>query len=154
MSVVSGLCEREIELVSRFIAALNEEQEFLKVADTAPLPDLSAAKLALVEQLNVLEGERMAAIGMTGSPSDRVTMEDWLARNTDDVNATVAWEKLRILAREAKTLHELNGKLVDLHLRNTKEILNILTQESRQPGLYGASGQAMPATGSRIVDSA
>lgn len=154
MSVVSGLLEREIELVSRFIVALNEEQECLKAADPAALPDLSAAKLALVAQLNALENERMAAIGMAGSPSDHVTMEDWLSRNAHDTNATVAWEKLRILAREAKTMHELNGQLVDLHLRNTNEILDILTQESRQPGLYGSSGQAMPATGSRIVDSA
>ncbi len=154
MSVVSEILEREIELISRFVAALNDEQACLKASDPAALPEITAAKLGLVEQLNAIESERMAAIGMTGNPSDRTTMEDWLSDNTNDVNATVAWEKLLVLAREAKTLHEMNGRLVDLHVRNTAEILAVLTQEAKQPGLYGASGQAMPTTGSRIVDSA
>ena len=154
MSVVARILEREIELISRFIAALNEEQACLTAANPAALPDISTTKADLVEQLNTLEGERMTAIGMTGSPSDRVTMENWLSQNRNDANATVAWEKLLVLAREAKTLHELNGRLVGLHLRNTTEILGILTQEAKQSGLYGASGQTMPATGSRIVDSA
>lgn len=154
MSAVSEILEREIELISRFIVALNEEQACLAAANPAALPDICATKTSLAEQLNALEGERMTAIGMTESPSDRVTMENWLAQNKNDANATVAWEKLLILAREAKTLHELNGRLVDLHLRNTAEILGILTQEAKQPSLYGASGQTMPATGSRIVDSA
>jgi flagella synthesis protein FlgN len=154
MSVVAGILEREIELISRFIVALNEEQACLTAANPAALPEISATKSGLVEQLNALEGERMTAIGITESPSNRATMESWLARNNNDANATVAWEKLLILAREAKTLHELNGRLVDLHLRNTTEILGILTQEAKQTGLYDASGQAMPTTGSRIVDSA
>jgi flagella synthesis protein FlgN len=154
MSVVAGILKQEIELISRFIAALNDEQACLTAAKPAALPEISAAKAGLVEQLNTLEGERMTAIGMAGTASDRITMEGWLSRNKNDANATVAWEKLLILAREAKTLHELNGRLIDLHLRNTTDILGILTQEVKQPGLYGASGQAMPATGSRIVDSA
>lgn len=154
MSVVSEILEREIELISRFVAVLNDEQACLTAANPAELPEISATKSGLVEQLNAIEGERMTAIGLTGSLSDRATMEDWLSRNTDDANATVSWEKLLILAREAKTLHEMNGRLVALHTRNTAEILAILTQESKQPGLYGASGQAMPTTGSRIVDSA
>ena len=154
MSVVAGILEREIELISRFIGALNEEQACLAAANPAALPAISTAKSSLVEQLNALEGERMTAIGMAESPSDRATMESWLSRNQNDADATVAWEKLLILAREAKTLHELNGRLVDMHLRNTAEILCILTQEAKQPSLYGASGQTMPATGSRIVDTA
>lgn len=154
MSVVAGILEREIELISRFTAALNDEQACLTAANPAALPEISAAKAGLVEQLNTLEGERMTAIGMAGTPSDRLTMEGWLSRNKNDANATVAWEKLLILASEAKTLHELNGRLVNLHLQNTTEILGILTHEAKQPGLYGASGQTMQATGSRIVDSA
>lgn len=154
MSVVATIIEREIELTSRFIQALNDEQACLKAADPTGLPEIISAKASLVEQLNTLESERMAAIGQAGSDSDRVTMESWLSRNPDKTNATVAWEKLLILAREAKALHELNGRLVELHLRNTDEILAILTQDVREPGLYGASGQTMPTTGSRIVDSA
>jgi hypothetical protein len=42
MSVVSGTLEREIELISRFVAALNEEQACLKAANPASLPEISA----------------------------------------------------------------------------------------------------------------
>lgn len=153
MPGVSGIIEREIELISQFISVLNDEQECLKQGDADALPKLTATKGELVEQLNALEAERMVAIGLPGKPSDHATMEDWLKGHRDQ-NATVNWEKLLVLAREAKTLHELNGGLIAMHLKNTNEILNILTQQPNKPSLYGASGQALPATGSRIVDSA
>lgn len=154
MSGISGIIEREIELISRFIAVLNDEQACLKEAAATALPEISSAKARLVEQLNALEGARMATIGQAGNPSDRGTMDTWLAQNTGDTNAAVNWQKLLILSREAKTLHELNVGLVDMHLRNTAEILAILTEQANKPALYGSTGQAMPATGSRIVDSA
>lgn len=154
MSVVAEILEREIELIAGFVTSLKDEQACLAGANPATLPEINAAKIRLVEQMNAVESERMAAIGLTGQISDRDTMDNWLSRNAHDANATVAWQKLLILAREAKALHELNGQLVEFHLRNTAEILNILKQDAKQPGLYGASGQAMPTTGSRIVDSA
>lgn len=154
MSVVTEILEREIELISDFIAALNDEQACLAAANPTALPEINDIKVRLVEQMNALEGKRMAAIGMTGRLSDQASMENWLARNTKDTNATVTWKKLLNLAREAKNLHELNGQLLNFHLRNTAEILSILKQDAGRSGLYGASGQAMPVTGSRIVDSA
>ncbi|MBS1141018.1 MAG: FlgN [Proteobacteria bacterium] len=154
MSILAGIIEREIDLVSRFIAALNEEQDCLKQAEPAPLPGLGVTKAELVEQMNALENERMAAIGEAGKPSGRASMENWLTNNPSDTAAALNWKKLLDLAREAKSLHELNGSLVEMHLKNTAEALVILTQQANRTSLYGSSGQAMPDTGSRIVDSA
>jgi flagellar biosynthesis/type III secretory pathway chaperone len=155
MPGVSGIIEREIELISRFVAVLNEELESLKQGNADALPKTTAAKDELVEALNALEVERMAAIGLSaGKPNDHAAMEVWLAQHASDTNATVNWKKLLILAREAKILHQLNGGLIAMHLRNANEIMSILTQQANKPGLYGASGQAVPVTGSRIVDSA
>jgi flagella synthesis protein FlgN len=154
MSILARIIEREIELISRFIAVLNEEQECLKQANPAPLPSLGATKAELVDQMNALEGERMAAIDQAGMPNSRASMDSWLTHNPSDSAAASNWNKLLDLAREAKGLHELNGRLVEMHLKNTSEVLAILTQQANRTSLYGSSGQAMQDTGSRIVDSA
>lgn len=154
MSILSGIIEREIELISRFIAVLNEEQDCLKLANPAPLSNLGEAKAELVEQMNALENERTEAIGQAGTQGGRASMESWLTRNPSDAAAALNWNKLLELAREAKSLHELNGSLLEMHLKNTAEALVILTQQANRTSLYGSSGQAMPDTGSRIVDSA
>lgn len=154
MSAVAAILEREIELVSRFVGILNTEQECLTQGNADPLSDIAADKSALVEQLNVLEGQRMAAIDLPEHASDLPSMEKWLQDHADDLASASAWQKLREVAREAKVLHELNGQLVATHLKNTTEALAILTQQASQSTLYGASGQTTTATGSRIVDSA
>lgn len=154
MSAVAAILEREIELVSRFVGILNDEQQCLTQGNSDALPEITANKSALVEQLNALEGQRMDAIDLPGQPSDLPSMEKWLSNNAGDVASANAWQKLRELAREAKVLHELNGQLVATHLKNATEALTILTQQASQSTLYGASGQTTAATGSRIVDSA
>lgn len=154
MSIVAGILEREIDLVSHFIVALNDEQQSLAKGEASSLPEISLRKTTLVEQLNALEGERMAAIGHTGQRSDQVSMKTWLENNGTDLVAASNWLRLLDLAHEAKTLHELNAQLVETHLKNTAETLAILTQQASQSALYGASGQSIAGTGSRIVDSA
>lgn len=154
MSDVSAVIEREIELTSRFVDLLVEEQEILKVGDIAGLTALTDRKPPFIEQLNALSRQRVALLGLAPEVAERDAMQQWLSIHGDDQSAAVNWEKLLKLAREAKALHELNAQLVDLHLRQTSEILNILTQPSTGSALYGASGQSVPSTGSRIVDSA
>ncbi len=154
MSVVAGILEREVNLVSRFVATLNEEQQVLSKGEASLLGEISAHKITLVDKLNALESERMAAIGHPGQRSDQASMKTWLENNVADSVATGYWQKLLELAREAKTLHELNAQLLDIHLKNTADTLAILTQQASQSALYGASGQSLAGSGSRIVDSA
>lgn len=154
MPIVSAILEREIDLISDFIALLNEEQDSLKQADPTRLPEFNTSKSGLVEKMNALEGERMAAIGQGGSLSNRASMDSWLNQNATDTAAALKWNKLLDLAREAKNLHELNGSLIAMHLKNTAEVLAVLTQQASKPALYSANGQSLQATGSRIVDSA
>lgn len=153
-SVVAAIIGREIELVSQFIAVLNEEQEVLKRGDVAALSDLASRKTPLVEQLNNIERERTNALDLPESANERGAMENWLARNGNDADTTVNWKKLLNLASEAKRLHELNVQLLEMHLRQTSEILSILTSQPGKNTLYGSTGQTLSSTGSRFVDSA
>lgn len=151
MSELSALIEREIELISRFVSVLHEEQDTLKHARIAELPALTDEKSRLVEQLNALEAERLATLGLGRQPG---VMEDWLKTHGAERPAADLWKKLLELARQAKTTHELNARLLAMHARQTNELLAALTQQSEKPALYGASGQTLPGSGSRIIDSA
>ena len=154
MPDIAAITEREIALISRFVALLKDEQETLKRADASALPEISAAKIDLVEQLNLLEAERRTALGIAGDEKTRAAMAVWLANKPNDQTAAVNWEKLLNLAQEAKQLHELNAQLVGMHLQQTSEALVILTRQAEQHTLYGSNGQAAQVSGSRIVDSA
>lgn len=154
MSDIAGLLSREIELVSRFIALLNDEQDSLKRGDADTLQAITAQKTPLIEQMNAIESERMAAIGQAGRPSNGASMQQWLDSHPADTAAAANWRQLLDLAREARSLHDLNIQLVEMHLKNTSEALAILTQPVESSTLYGSSGQTMSSSGSRIVDSA
>lgn len=153
MSEASVLIEREITLISRFVDALRKEQDVLKEGRADDLLPIVEEKSVLAEQLNVLEGERHALLGLGHAAYDAKAMSDWLATANDPL-AAVNWKKLLELAREAKALHQINGRLIDMHLQNTTGSIAVLTQKSVPPPLYGADGQTANHTGSRIVDSA
>lgn len=154
MSNFAAITEREIGLISRFVALLKEEQEALKQADAAGLPEISAAKIDLVKQLNSLEAERRLALNIADDEKTRAAMTEWLAKHPEEEAAAVNWENLLNLASEAKQLQELNVRLVDMHLQQTSEALVALTRQSEKHTLYGSNGQTAQITGSRIVDSA
>ena len=151
MSSLNALIEQDIALISRFISVLQEEQVTLKHARIADLPALTADKSRLVDQLNTLEDERLAMLGLDRQPG---AMEAWLKDNPGERLAAESWQKLLELARKAKSTHQINARLLDMHARQTSELLAALTRQVEKPALYGASGQTMPASGSRIIDSA
>ena len=132
MSDVAAITEQEIALISCFIARLNEEQECLKRADSSPLYEIGAAKIELVDQLNALETERRSTLGITGDTNTKEAMTQWLITHPEAKTAAVNWENLLNLAKEAKQLHELNSRLVSMHLQQTTEALTILTRQSEQ----------------------
>ena len=154
MSHVAAIIEREILLVSRFIELLLDEQNCLKQAAPELLQQIATEKEPLIIKLNQLEAERNFALGSTPGVNKQVTMDNWLAQSPQNKNATVHWEKLLKMAREAKALHELNAQLIILHLAKTNAALSILNSNTGSRTLYDSGGHAALNTGSRIVDSA
>jgi flagella synthesis protein FlgN len=154
MSSIAALTGREIELISRFIAVLKEEQDTLMRGEIAGLPESAAEKLQLAEQLNALETRRNELLGTTNDNGGRIAMERWLGEHPEEAALSADWKKLLELARQAKQLHQLNSRLVSMHLQQKNELLSALIQQPPQPLLYSSNGQSATATGSRIVDSA
>src|SRR5574343_532103 len=155
MSHVAALIQREIDLISRFLVVLQNEQDALKHARIAELPAITTEKAQSVEQLNNHELQRLEAMGLHPTKPRPGVMEDWLRQNPKDSKAAQSWHQLLELARKAKTEQQLNGRLLDMHARQTTELLAALTgQQGGEPSLYGASGQTTQTSGSRIIDSA
>ena len=100
----------------------------------------------------VLAGAPMLIPG--ASSTIRPQFEAWLQQHPQEKKSAALWVKLLKLAREAKTLHDLNGKLLNIHLQQTTDAIAVLTQQHQAHSLYGSDGQSAMSTGSRIVDSA
>lgn len=154
MPDIAALLVKEIAVVLRLTAVLTEEQDALKQSRVADLQDVTARKLALIDEINRLEADRLQLIGEVDIARGRNAMEQWLSDHPADTVLAVNWKKLLDSAREAQHLHAVNAQLIDMQLRQTTEILAVLTQSADAPSLYGASGQTTQATTRRIVDSA
>ena len=153
MSVLAAILDQEIVLLSSFIALLEKEQSALKLGESTLLPGICEQKLALIAQLNAQESTRGNALQLNADNLHTGTIQ-WLQAHPDDRNAADRWKKMIELARNAKHLHELNGRLVQMHLQQTNELLASLTRKAEQNTFYGSNGQAQSVTGSRLVDSA
>lgn len=154
MSDLKAITQREIELVSGFVALLKKECEVLQQAEVSTLPEIAAEKVQLIEQLNALETKRGQLLKAGAGESVRIAMTRWLEAHPNERSTAVDWKKLLDLAHEAKQLNTLNSSLVKMHLNHTGEMLDVLTQQAKKQTLYGSNGQASQLTGSRIVDSA
>lgn len=154
MSELAALLEQETTLLASFITLLKREQEILKLADVKMLPEINEQKSKLVAQLNDLEIARGNALDLAGAQNTPAATTERMGVRAVDQAAASRWKDVLELARQAKQLHELNGRLIQMHLQHTNELLAALTQQSESHTLYGSSGQAYLSTGSRIVDSA
>lgn len=154
MPGMHDLVARESALVAGFVATLREEQDALTHGDTDALPALAARKATLAEQLNSVDGERNRLLNGAGHGSGRTGMAAWLATQSTGKELGTAWDNLLALAREARILNDLNGKLIAMRLQATGEAIAALTQHAQNSALYGPDGQAAPSSGSRIIDSA
>ena len=153
MSNVVALLNRELELLSGFILLLEEEQDALKLGITESLPTLAEHKKQAIDALNILDAELRQTVG--NIPTDgKMPVCDWAISQDQRNEATPLWHSLLEKARRAKQLNTLNTQLVDMHLRNTRELLSSLIPTVDSGPLYGSNGQANGNTGSRIIDSA
>jgi flagellar biosynthesis/type III secretory pathway chaperone len=155
MLAIGKTIDREIALVSRFLALLLDEQEALKTANPDALPKIHDEKYILVDQLNALEIERSSLTALGGPASSaRERMESWMAEHPAEKQIAARWQQLIQLCQDAKQQNILNARLVNLHLEQTNQALAILTRDTNESVLYGSNGQAAQYMGRRIVDSA
>ncbi len=153
MSNLVALLIKELELLDEFIQCLEEEQNALKLGLIQTLPELAEKKDLRIQALNNLDFELRQVVGDI-SGNNKFAVSEWPIPQDERDVVTPHWHLLLEKARHAKQLNTVNAQLVDMHLRNTKELLSSLIPTDDAAPLYGSNGQANGNTGSRIIDSA
>jgi flagellar biosynthesis/type III secretory pathway chaperone len=151
---LAQLLSAEITAVSRFVALLQEEQRQLRENEMDALENTTASKLQLAEELKAIGEARHAHLRQLGfvHPDDNGQhVENWLIAQGNP-RLLQSWHTLQNLARDAKSLNELNGQCVALLSRNTREQLDALTGQQANGIFYKPDGQAVSSGGFRIRD--
>ncbi|MDR2364592.1 MAG: flagellar protein FlgN [Zoogloeaceae bacterium] len=148
------LLAAEITVVQRFIALLQEEQRQLRQNEIDALESTTKSKLQLAEELKEIGDVRRAYLNRQGFPreNDGHDVENWLIAQGNP-RLLQAWHTLQNLARDAKSLNEINGQCIALLSRNTREQLNALTGQQANGIFYKPDGQAAPGESFRIRDA-
>jgi flagellar biosynthesis/type III secretory pathway chaperone len=144
----------EIATVQRFIVLLHEEQRRLREKQVEALEHVSNAKSELageLEKIGAARNDCLAKLGLDAKGNGKA-VEAWIAQQNAP-RLQEAWRTLQNLAREAKSLNELNGQCIALLSRNNRERLDSLTRHQSNGVFYSPDGQTTHSGPSRISDT-
>ncbi|MDP2795675.1 MAG: flagellar protein FlgN [Sulfurisoma sp.] len=154
---IAGILADELGAVREFVAILKEEQTTLVEGKADSIAALIEKKSGLATRLTDCAKRREAALAGFKLPVGRAGMDAWLAAPPTDATAQRNWRELLPLAAEARSLNELNGKLIGTRLQHNQQALAALMGATEQAMMtYGPDGQtlARPGGTGRILGSA
>ncbi len=138
-----ALCHSETTLLKELAALMQREQAVLIRNDVAALEPLAAEKTRLLEQLAAQARERAGLMQEAGL-TDAERVHAWLA---DKAAAREAWGELDSALKQVQAINRLNGQLVDRHLAQTEETLEVLRQAAISTLGYGKDGSLPTLSG-------
>jgi flagella synthesis protein FlgN len=152
---VTGL-RAERESFRALCKILASEQACLVKSDVDSLLEIAPLKSERVDRLQELEQQRIAYLDSIGRDTGQTAMTDWLAAQAGAERAELAqlWEELMLLAAEARSLNEINGKLITTRLAHNQAALSALQLSARAQNIYGPDGQAAIVAGQRDLGHA
>ena len=151
---IGRLLAAELLKLQEFRTLLAREQTLLQSGDAEGLLGLTENKSALATRLGELLGEREQVLTSAGFKAGREGMEAWLASQPAKAAARVEWQQLLRLAEEARREHDINGKLIAIHLQHNQQALATLMSAGGRPLTYGPDGQQRVGGGGRVLGSA
>lgn len=145
--------EAELRAYQDFIQVLQTEQDTLVQGNIDPLLELARIKSEKVVLLSQLADSRTRFLSEQGYPQEHGGMAKWLQQR-DGGNPQIAelWQQLLALAEDARQLNQINGSMIDTHLRNNQQALAILQAAAKQSTLYGPDGQTQALGLGRPID--
>jgi len=152
---VAGL-RAERESFHALCKLLESEQACLVKGDVDSLLEIAPLKSERVDRLQELEQQRVGYLDSIGLGTGQTTMIDWLAAHAGAERAELAqiWEELMLLAAEARSLNEINGKLITTRLAHNQAAMAALQLSVRAQNIYGPDGQAAIVAGQRDLGRA
>jgi flagella synthesis protein FlgN len=149
---VAGL-RAERESFHALCKLLESEQACLVKGDVDSLLEIAPLKSERVDRLQELEQQRVGYLDSIGLGTGQTTMIDWLAAHAGAERAEL-WEELMLLAAEARSLNEINGKLITTRLAHNQAAMSALQLSARAQNIYGPDGQAAIVAGQRDLGRA
>lgn len=136
------LMRRERDGLERLRAVLGDEHVALTTRDTAQLEKLTAAKQALLEELEQLGRTRQGVLAQAGVTLDRSGFETLLSRfsGSEGRELTEAWQAIQEVLRACQEQNRINGLVLDASHRATQQALGILLGQSNDANTYDAQG--------------
>jgi flagellar biosynthesis protein FlgN len=152
---VSGL-RAEREAFHALGKLLESEQACLVQSDLDGLLKLAGLKSEQVDRLTQLAQRRVNHLEVAGLSTGPRGMTDWLAAHAGIHRAelTQLWNELVHLASNARSLNDLNGKLITTRLAHNQAALSALQLSARVQNIYGPDGQATIVAGPRELGRA
>lgn len=152
--IVAGLLAEELLELKSFVVLLNEEQALLAKGEIDSLMPLVEKKSVLTGRLTGLSMRREEEVRKGGFGAGKTGMETWLSRTNPGPAVRDQWQKLLELAAEARSLNELNGKLIGLRMQHTQQALSTLMAATDRAMTYGPDGIQRSGGGGRLFGSA
>lgn len=135
------LLNQETELTRQLSALLDAEFAAISGRNFTTFEENIREKANTVEQLDLLEQERIALLesaSFKAGPDGMLYFLEWCDPTG---NITPRWEQLLSLAGTCRDQNRRNHHLVELCSKNTRETLRILRGEEAQPNLYQPDGE-------------
>ncbi len=152
---MAGILADELASLRSFVTLLKTEQATLVEGNADGLAALIETKSGLAAHLTDSAQRREAALAAAQMPAGRAGMEAWLAALPANATATKEWHELLALAAEARSLNELNGKLIGTRLQHNQQALAALMSATERAMTYGPDGQTLARPGGgRMLGSA
>lgn len=151
---IAELVSAELVVLRQFVEVLQREQAALTNGHTDSLMALAEEKVRHTEKLAALNKDRDTKLRTAGFGSGRDGMKAW--REAGNIPAKVLNDLASAieLAKEARRLNELNGKLVADRMQHNQQALNVLLSAAKQSALYGPDGQTHVGSTGRTLGSA
>lgn len=152
---VAGL-RAERESFRALCQLLESEQACLVKSDVDGLLQLTDRKSDQVDRLMELAQQRVSHLEAAGLSTGQHGMTDWLATHAGVQRAelTQLWDELVHLASNARSLNDINGKLITTRLSHNQAALSALQLSARAQNIYGPDGQAAIVAGQRELGRA
>jgi flagella synthesis protein FlgN len=151
---MAALLDEESRELRAFIKLLQQEQALLTAGDTGEsLMPLAQSKAEFTTRLESLSARREQLLVQRGKGTGRAGMEAWVSEGSG-APLKPRWQDWLVTAAEARTLNELNGKLIRMHLQHNQDALTVLMSAANRASVYGPDGHQVAAGTGRSLGKA
>lgn len=151
---VKEIVDGAVEVLTRLLALLKDEAERLKTRQVDDLGQLLSEKLAAVQTLERLDGERQGILRSLGFTADPAGMRDFLTQNQSEALQS-SWQQLTELLQQVQIINEANGTLIYRSLDQVGRQLALLRGETApSSSVYGPNGTTQQRPGGREISRA